>query len=58
MADILEVKNLSISFGKIKILSGLSFSVKEGSSLAVIGPNGAGKTLLFKALIKAEAYSG
>ncbi|HOF50448.1 MAG TPA: metal ABC transporter ATP-binding protein [Candidatus Colwellbacteria bacterium] len=58
MADILEVNNLSISFGRIKILSGLSFSVKEGSSLAVIGPNGAGKTLLFKALIGAEAHSG
>jgi zinc transport system ATP-binding protein len=58
MSDILEVKNLSISFGKVKILSNLSFSVKEASTLAVIGPNGAGKTLLFRALINAETYSG
>lgn len=58
MSDVLEVDNLSIAFGKLKILSNLSFSVKEARTLAVIGPNGAGKTLLFKALIGAEAHSG
>ncbi|MCL4406034.1 MAG: metal ABC transporter ATP-binding protein [Patescibacteria group bacterium] len=58
MPDILEVKNLSVAFGQIKILSHLSFSVKEASTLAVIGPNGAGKTLLFRALIGAERHSG
>lgn len=58
MPDILEVRNLSVAFGKLKILSDLSFSVKQASTLAVIGPNGAGKTLLFKALIGAETHAG
>ena len=42
---------LSVRFGKIEVLSDLSFRVEKGRSLAVIGPNGAGKTVLFQALI-------
>jgi zinc transport system ATP-binding protein len=48
---VLEVDHLSIRFGKVAVLSDLSFTVAKGSSLAVIGPNGAGKTVLFQALI-------
>jgi zinc transport system ATP-binding protein len=48
---ILEVENLSVRFGDQQVLRALSFSLTEGSSLAVIGPNGAGKTVLFQALI-------
>jgi zinc transport system ATP-binding protein len=48
---VLEVNHLSIRFGKVEVLSDLSFKVAQGSSLAVIGPNGAGKTVLFQALI-------
>ena len=49
--DILDVRHLSIQFGKSRILTDLNFSVPKGTSLAIIGPNGAGKTVLFKALI-------
>ncbi len=43
---ILEIKNISKSFGGIKALKDINFSVKEGSIHALIGPNGAGKTTL------------
>ncbi|MEJ2715902.1 MAG: ATP-binding cassette domain-containing protein, partial [Deltaproteobacteria bacterium] len=44
---LLEVESLAKSFGQLRVLSDLSFSVKEGELKAIIGPNGAGKTTLF-----------
>ena len=44
---VLEVKNLSKSFGGLKVIDQLSFSVARGERLALIGPNGAGKTTVF-----------
>jgi branched-chain amino acid transport system ATP-binding protein len=43
----LEVKNLSKSFGGVHAMQDVSFSVRGGSVHSVIGPNGAGKTTLF-----------
>lgn len=40
----LEVKNLTVSYGAIKALRGISFEVKEGEIITLIGSNGAGKT--------------
>ena len=40
----LEVKNLTVSYGAIKALRGISFEVKEGEIITLIGTNGAGKT--------------
>ena len=54
----LDVANLSVRFGRVKVLDGLSFEALRGSSLAIIGPNGAGKTVLFQALIGAIAHEG
>src|SRR5699024_9439321 len=41
---LLVVEDLAISFGGIKAVDGLSFSVRQGEIVSVIGPNGAGKT--------------
>ncbi len=43
----LEVKDLSISFGGLKAVDQLTFTVTEGSIYGLIGPNGAGKTTVF-----------
>lgn len=47
---ILEVRNLSRSFGGLKAVDDVSFSVREGQVLGIIGPNGAGKTTVFNLL--------
>jgi branched-chain amino acid transport system permease protein len=47
---ILEVRNLSKSFGGLKAVQDVSFEVHEGMILGIIGPNGAGKTTLFNLL--------
>lgn len=51
MSAVLEVRNLSKSFGGIHAVSDVSFSVVKGELLALIGPNGAGKTTCFNMLM-------
>ncbi len=43
----LELRDVSKSFGGIKAVTGVSFSVSRGSIFGLIGPNGAGKTTVF-----------
>ncbi len=47
---LLEVSDLSVSYGGLRALQGVSLSVAEGQFVTVVGPNGAGKTTLFKAI--------
>ncbi len=56
--NILEVKNLTVSFGEEKVIDNLSFNLKEKENLVVIGPNGAGKSVLLKALLDIVPFQG
>lgn len=47
MASILEIRQLSKSFGGLRALSDVNFSVEEGELVGLMGANGAGKTTLF-----------
>jgi len=48
--DLLVVRNLNRSFGKLAAVSDLSFDVQRGEILGLMGPNGAGKTTVFNLL--------
>lgn len=54
----LEIKELSKSFGDNKVLKGISLNVKEGSIVGLVGKNGAGKTTLFHSLLNFLDYQG
>ena len=47
---LLEVKNISLSFGGVKALSDISFDIRKGEVRAIIGPNGAGKTSMLNVI--------
>ncbi len=47
---LLSVHDLTLAFGGVKALTGVSFDVAPGSITALIGPNGAGKTSLFNTI--------
>ena len=49
-SNILQVKNLSKSFGGLKAISDCSLKIKKGSITGIIGPNGSGKTTLLRVL--------
>ncbi|MCH2569322.1 MAG: ABC transporter ATP-binding protein [Pseudomonadales bacterium] len=45
--SLLAMNNVSLSFGGVKAVQNVGFSVKEGEVFSIIGPNGAGKSTLF-----------
>src|SRR5437773_497780 len=47
---LLAVENVSLAFGGIKAVSGVSFDIRKGEIRAIIGPNGAGKTSLLNVI--------
>lgn len=47
---LLEVRNLSISFGGLRAVDGFSLKIEKGMLYGLIGPNGAGKTTVFNLL--------
>ena len=57
-APLLQLSDVTKSFGGIKALSGLSCEVRQGQIVGVIGPNGAGKTTLFNVITGAYRANG
>ena len=47
----LELIDLSLQFGALRVLDGLDLTVERGEVLGVLGPNGAGKTTLFNVIV-------
>lgn len=47
---ILEVKNIHVSYGSLKVLNDIDFMIKEGEIVAIMGPNGCGKTTTLKSI--------
>ena len=43
----IKLENLSLSFGKRKILENINFSINEGQIIGMLGPNGVGKSTIF-----------
>jgi branched-chain amino acid transport system ATP-binding protein len=55
---LLRVENLSASYGPVRVLEGIGFSVEQGQRVAILGPNGAGKTTTLRALSGLVSMSG
>ena len=47
---LLEVRNITKSFGKTDVLKGISFDLNEGNVLSIIGSSGSGKTTLLRCI--------
>jgi branched-chain amino acid transport system ATP-binding protein len=48
--SLLEIEDLHLSFGGVKVLNSISLSVQRGDIFSIIGPNGAGKTSLINCI--------
>src|ERR1700694_3434943 len=55
---VIEVKNLTKSYGKNEVLKGIDLQVERGTMLALLGPNGAGKTTTVRILSTLLNFDG
>lgn len=51
MSEILNVKNLDISYDKNRVISDATFKIKDSDFICVVGSNGSGKSTLIKAIL-------
>ncbi len=56
--SLFQVENLQISFGGIKAVDGVTFSVEKGEIFAIVGPNGAGKSTIFNLISRIYQPTG
>jgi branched-chain amino acid transport system ATP-binding protein len=58
MPELLQVESLRAGYGQAEVLSGVSFSLAQGDTLALLGRNGTGKTTLMNTLAGATRQHG
>jgi polar amino acid transport system ATP-binding protein len=56
--DIVEIRDLTKSFGATRVLSGVDLTVRRGQVVSIIGPSGGGKTTLLRCINLLETYDG
>ena len=56
--NLIEVKNLKMSFGSLDVLKDVSINIKEGEKIVVIGPSGSGKSTFLRCLNRLENPTG
>ena len=56
--NLLEIKDLSVSYGGIRAVKGISFEVPEGEVVTLIGANGAGKSSTLRSIVGLEKPAG
>ncbi len=56
--SLLEIRNLSVSYGNIKAVREISFNVHEGELVTLIGANGSGKTSILRAISGMTPFTG
>ncbi len=54
----LNVQNMTVSYGTHTVVNNLSFHVDEGQWLMIVGPNGAGKSTVLNAITQGVSYTG
>jgi zinc transport system ATP-binding protein len=48
---VIEIDNVSVDRGGVRVLEGITFTIRQGEFVGLVGPNGAGKTTLLKAIL-------
>lgn len=54
----IQIENLTKSFGNLQVLKGVSLSIKKGEVISIVGPSGAGKTTLLQLIGTLDRPSG
>jgi iron complex transport system ATP-binding protein len=58
VSGVLEARELTVSFGRVQVVCGLSTTIRRGEWVALIGPNGAGKTTTLRAFAGLIPFDG
>ncbi|MDK2886305.1 MAG: NitT/TauT family transport system ATP-binding protein [Thermosipho sp. (in: thermotogales)] len=55
---VIKLENINKSFGKLKVIENISFSLSKGEKLVLLGPSGCGKTTLLRIIAGLESFEG